>query len=408
MDATFKEEIPPNPRSKANIFEIITYRWILKFIKKGLNKELDLNDLYNVLDGDSSELLGNKLQKFWDDELIYAKTNKRKPSLVKTLFKMFGSKFMFSSTYLTVFQIILSISISTMVGLIVNHFETNTCFDQNPVGVYLAIGLVSLLLIRAIIYNGVSMSNAHLSMQMRVATCDLIYNKALRLKINSLDPTTTGHIINLMSNDVNRFDVSLIYLPFLWIGPLETFVTIYFLWQEVGVSSVIGVITLLIFIPLQIWLASITSNIRLKTAERTDKRVNLMNEIISGLQTIKMYTWEPFFENLTKQLRKKEMTKIIEASYIKRILTSFFLFNTRIALFVNIFAYVLLGNYITASKVFVITSYYNILRSSLTLLFPPGVNLAAELLVSIKRIEKKVNNQKPKIGLKNQIIMVQF
>lgn len=54
-----------------------------------------------------------------------------------------------------------------------------------------------------------------------------------------------------MSNDVNRFDVSLIYLPFLWIGPLETFVTIYFLWQEVGVSSVIGVITLLIFIPLQ-------------------------------------------------------------------------------------------------------------------------------------------------------------
>lgn len=45
------------------------------------------------------------------------------------------------------------------------------------------------------------------------------------------------------------------------------------------------------------------------------------------------------------------MTKIIEASYIKRILTSFFLFNTRIALFVNIFAYVLLGNYITASKV---------------------------------------------------------
>ncbi|CAH1738398.1 unnamed protein product [Aphis gossypii] len=387
MDATFKEEIPPNPRSKANVFEIITYRWILKFIKKALNKELDFNDLYNVLDGDSSELLGNKLQKFWDDELIYAKNNKRKPCLVKTLFKMFGSNFMFSSTYLTVFQIILSIGISTMVGLIVNHFETNTYFDQNPVGVYLAIGLVSLLLIRAIIYNIVSMSNAHLSMQMRVATCDLIYNKTLRLKINSLDPTTTGHIINLMSNDVNRFDVSLMYLPFLWIGPLETFVTIYFLWQEVGVSSVIGVMTLLIFIPLQIWLASITSNIRLKIAEKTDKRVHLMNEIISGLQTIKMYTWEPFFDNLTKQLRKNEMTKIIEASYIKRILTSFFLFNTRIALFVNIFAYVLLGNYITASKVFVITSYYNILRSSLTLLFPPGVNLASELLVSIQRIE---------------------
>jgi len=73
----------------------------------------------------------------------------------------------------------------------------------------------------------------------------------LRLKINSLDSSTTEHIINLMSNDVNRFDVSVIYLPFLWLGPLETFVSIFFLWQEVGVSSVIGVGTLLVFIPLQ-------------------------------------------------------------------------------------------------------------------------------------------------------------
>jgi len=64
-----------------------------------------------------------------------------------------------------------------MVGLIVDHFETNTTFEENPVGVYLAIGLVSLLLIRAIVFNSFSMTISHLSMQMRVATCDLIYNK---------------------------------------------------------------------------------------------------------------------------------------------------------------------------------------------------------------------------------------
>ncbi|CAI6363288.1 unnamed protein product [Macrosiphum euphorbiae] len=363
-------------------------QWILKFIKKGLKKELDLVDLYNVLDDDSSALLGSKLQKYWDDELINAKTNNRKPSFLKTLFKMFGTKFMFYGITLTVIQIILSIGISTTVGLIVNHFETNTSsFDQNPVGVYLAIGLITLLLIRSIAFNSYSMLIAHISMKMRVATCDLIYNKALRLKINSLDPSTTGHIINLISNDVNRFDMSIVCIPFLWLGPLETFVSIFFLWREVGVSSVIGVGALLIFIPLQVWLASKTSIIRLKTANLTDKRVHLMNEIISGLQTIKMYTWEPFFDNLTRQLRKKEMTKIIESSYIKRILSSFFIFNTRIALFVNIFSYVLLGNYITASKVFIITTYYTMLRSSLTLLFPPGISLAAELLVSIKRFE---------------------
>lgn len=134
--------------------------------------------------------------------------------------------------------------------------------------------------------------------------------------------------MNLISNDVNRFDISFLYIPFLWIGPLETIVTIYFLWQEVGVSSILGVTTLFIFIPLQselyntniitlvngqrlltvmfddlVWLGLKTSEIRSQTAERTDKRVQLMYEIISGLQVIKMYTWEPFFTNLTNCAR---------------------------------------------------------------------------------------------------------
>jgi len=45
------------------------------------------------------------------------------------------------------------------------------------------------------------------------------------------------------------------------------------------------------------------------------------------------------------------MDKIIKSAYIKGILSSFFLFNTRISLFVNLFTYILFGNNITASKV---------------------------------------------------------
>jgi len=63
--------------------------------------------------------------------------------------------------------------------------------------------------------------------------------------------TSTGQILNLISNDVNRFDFGMILLPFLWIGPIETAVVTYFLWQEVSVSSLFGVSTLVMFIPLQ-------------------------------------------------------------------------------------------------------------------------------------------------------------
>lgn len=67
----------------------------------------------------------------------------------------------------------------------------------------------------------------------------------------SLGETTAGHVVNLLSNDVSRFDIALMSLHFLWIGPLQTAVVTYFLWQELGFSSLLGIATFLLLIPVQ-------------------------------------------------------------------------------------------------------------------------------------------------------------
>lgn len=54
-------------------------------------------------------------------------------------------------------------------------------------------------------------------------------------------------------------------------------------------------------------------------AKITDQRVGVMNEIIRGIQVIKMYAWEKPFARIVAEIRQKEIQKIRIASYIKAV-----------------------------------------------------------------------------------------
>lgn len=83
-----------------------------------------------------------------------------------------------------------------------------------------------------------------------------------------------------------------------------------------------------------------------------------------------------------------EIKSIRAASFIRGITLSFIIFTTRYSIFATILAYVLFGNVINAEQVFVLTSFYNILRQSMTVFFPQGITQVAEGLVSINRLNK--------------------
>ena len=51
---------------------------------------------------------------------------------------------------------------------------------------------------------------------------------------------------------------------------------------------------------------------RLKSARVTDKRVRVMNEIISGMRLIKMYAWEWAFHEYVKKIRKLVLYRSID------------------------------------------------------------------------------------------------
>ncbi|KAL0281168.1 UNVERIFIED_CONTAM: hypothetical protein PYX00_002233 [Menopon gallinae] len=259
---------------------------------------------------------------------------------------------------------------------------------QRSEAIFFAAGIVLISFINVFVAHPYMMAILHQGMKMRVASCSLIYRKALRLSKTALGDATVGQVVNLLSNDVNRFDIAIIFLHYLWIGPVETIIVAYFMYEVVGWSTFLGLLFLLLLIPLQGYLGKKMSTFRLRTALRTDERVRLMNEIINGMQVIKMYTWETPFAKLVAYARKKEIKEIRGSSYGRGILLSFIIFSTRFSLFLTIVTYALTSDEpITADKIFVLTSFYNILRQTMTVLFLSGIAQLAEALISVKRLQ---------------------
>ncbi|PNF14801.1 putative multidrug resistance-associated protein lethal(2)03659 [Cryptotermes secundus] len=390
MDGGKQHEKPEHPRASANVFSALTFWWILSIFWKGYKRDLETTDISAPLQEHKSDYLGDKFEKFWNEEVKLAAQRKRKASLLRVIARCFGPKIMVYGFFLFTMEVLLRLSQPLLLGRLVRHFsaaESDASITIEEAYIYAA-GVVLCSALNVIVIHPYMMAIFHMGMKIRVACCSLIYRKALRLSMTALGETTAGQVVNLMSNDVNRFDVAVVFLHYLWIGPIETFVVTYFMWNEVGPSAAIGVASLLLFIPLQGFLGKKTSEYRLKTAIRTDERVRLMNEIISGIQVIKMYTWEIPFAKLVNSTRKNEVRAIRATSYIRGIALSFIIFTTRISIFITILSYVLFGYQIRADKVFVLVSYYQILRQTMTVFFPQGIAQIAEAQVSINRLQK--------------------
>nr|CAD7434431.1 unnamed protein product [Timema monikensis] len=282
----------------------------------------------------------------------------------------------------------LRITTPIFLASLISYFNPESTYTKSDAYMYAA-ALITCSLTSALCAHNTSFGNQVVGMKIRVACCSLVYRKTLRLSRTALGQTETGKMVNLLSNDVNRFEQLTYFLHYLWVLPIQTIIVIAIIWQWVGVSAAIGVGTIFMqTIPVQLFISKFTSKLRMKIATRTDERVRLMSEIISGIQVIKMYAWEKPFEKMVALARRTEINVIRKASYLRGLNLSFMVFAERTTLFVTLASFVLMGNHITAEKVFSIAQYCSILNMTMAVASPIAMQMIAETKVSIKRLEK--------------------
>ncbi|KAG5877618.1 hypothetical protein JTB14_015566 [Gonioctena quinquepunctata] len=387
------EKYNPNPRDGANFFSVLFYWYTLPIFRKGMKKTLDVEDIYNPLKEDRSGLLGNRLEILWNEQLKRTKkSGKGTPSLLMAIFRTFWLEIFYLGLMIGFGDIIIRISQPYVLGLLLDYYNPVTSTSKGE-ALWYAAGIVFINLGIAFLRSQYIICAGHIGIKVRTAVCSLIYRKAVKLSQNAIGNNPTGKIVNLLSNDVARIDTAATLIHQMWVGPITAVVILYLIFREVGLAGSPGVLVILSIMPIQVYVGRVSAGYRKRIAMKTDERIRLMDEVICGIQVIKMYAWEKPFEKLIAFARRAEVTILRRGAYVRAVFMAFSLFSNRFALFATLISMALTNQAITAAKVYVFMSYFQILAQTLSGVFARGITAVAELLVSIHRLQDFLVNE---------------
>ncbi|KAJ7404257.1 multidrug resistance-associated protein 7 isoform X4 [Willisornis vidua] len=303
--------------------------------------------------------------------------------LFSVLHAAFGFRF-YSLGLLHLAGKLLSFSGPLLLNLLVNFMESR----QEPLshGVLYALGLFAGSFLAALLRNQFSYEMNKVALMVRAAVISAIYRKALRVSGASLARFTMGEIVNFMSTDTSRLVNFCLSFHELWSLPFQFAITLYLLYQQVGVAFLGGLALALLLVPVNKILANRIMMNSKEMLKHKDTRVKLMTEFLCGIRVIKYYTWEKHFSTRINACRAKELQKLRAMNYLDAVcvyLWAALPVVISIAIFIT---YVQLGHQLTATKVFTALALVGMLILPLNS-FPWVLNGILEAKVSLDRIQ---------------------
>eukprot|EP00980_Cylindrotheca_fusiformis_P010610 scaffold2362_cov109-Cylindrotheca_fusiformis.AAC.1 len=205
---------PPSLLANASWLQKLTFSWPYSLLKLGLERPLERFDLPQIVDIDSSSYQRDHFERIWEAE---KKRCPEKPNLHRAmLVDYFKSTWYVQPLYLL--NSTATIVQAVALGYLIESFETGSNTGYRWAAVLVVCGL--LLLFQ---HHHAFFITWRKGMQMRISCVASIYAKSLRLSSTHQGTNAnTGRIMNLASNDVERFLLAALYVNYLIWSPLQS------------------------------------------------------------------------------------------------------------------------------------------------------------------------------------------
>jgi len=376
-----KTSRPPNMMENASLFSRLVFMWPYPLLRLGLTRPLEESDLPEIMKCDSSKYNSDYFDKIWKDE---QGRNPQNPSLHRAFARDFFLS-LWPIQFFMAMAAVAKIVQAIVLGLLIESFETGNASDGYK---WASVLVVSGLLI-LFEHHHVFLVTWRKGMQLRVSCVASIYSKSLRLSSTHHEThASTGKIMNLASNDVERFLLAALFINYLFWSPMQSIAILVVGWRSLGPAFGAGFAFLVFgFVPFQFYLSRKFAYFRSKIASITDQRVTFVSQAIHGVRIMKMSGYEWRFRDRIQKIRQDETEQITKANNLKAWNEALF-FSANLVISLTIFlVHIAMGGTLTPRDVFTVFTLINVLQLEMTKHVSLGVMGASEVYVSIQRIQ---------------------
>ncbi|KAM6263588.1 ATP-binding cassette sub-family C member 2 isoform 2-T2 [Spheniscus humboldti] len=360
-----KEIRKKNPEVTASFLSSITFEWYTSMVFKGYRKPLEIEDIWELKGKDKTRAIYTVLEKNMktavrkaqaelekrkhkkrrregdpdhgnmskaqsqDILVLEEKQPKRKKKgdsgprkdfprgwLVKTLCKTFWQNLLLSVAFKLVHDGLVFVS-PQLLKLLITFVSDEESFAWQ--GYLYTILLFLTALIQSLCLQQYFSLCFQLGINVRASLIAAIYKKALTMSSATRKEFTVGETVNLMSADAQRFMDMANFVHQLWSSPLQIILSIVFLWGELGPSVLAGIAVMVLLIPINGFLVAKAKTIQVRNMKNKDERMKIMGEILNGIKILKLFAWEPSFEKRVNEIRARELTDLMNFSYLQSI-----------------------------------------------------------------------------------------
>jgi ATP-binding cassette subfamily C (CFTR/MRP) protein 1 len=379
-----EEEFPPPEwrPEKVSLCSRLLFQWVTPLIVLGKNRQINQGDLPPL---EAGKLHGQDLEI---KPLVerFAELREKAPHepLFVPLLKVFKANIVLA-WFFAVSEQACNLSNPVLLRWFLATFNEPTELSGASSGYELGILMLLVSMLQTFLGNHGFLIISTLGVKQRAVIMTVLYRKALRLSNESRQTSSVGQIVNLMSNDANRFPEFSMFVIRIWMVPIYLLIALAQLFSLLGAPAFAGVVVLILGGWVNAQVMKRLHKLRTTQLTATDDRVMQTNEAILGIRIVKMNCWEEPIEKRIDDYRKRELSKLkTQERFIAGNRFAFFSIPiiTALSTFVS---YSLLGGQMTAEKVFTSMALFNIMQMYLQEL-PRAVATLTQVVVAQRRL----------------------